>query len=88
MCSDHQRGLHNIEDQLMFASNPTFIFHDSRGFEAGSAEELEIIKNFISTRAAADSLKERLHAIWYGEHSKSYLTLSTYPLASLTPNTA
>ncbi|KAG6328576.1 hypothetical protein ID866_10513, partial [Astraeus odoratus] len=32
------RGEHNIEDELVFRSNPGFVFHDSCGFEAGSAE--------------------------------------------------
>ncbi|KAJ7939555.1 hypothetical protein B0H13DRAFT_1548523, partial [Mycena leptocephala] len=31
-----QRGLHNVDNQLIFKSNPEFIFHDSRGFESGS----------------------------------------------------
>ncbi|KAG6327883.1 hypothetical protein ID866_11206, partial [Astraeus odoratus] len=30
------RGEHNIEDELVFRSNPGFVFHDSCGFEAGS----------------------------------------------------
>ncbi|KAJ7871624.1 GTP-binding protein [Mycena olivaceomarginata] len=33
------RGLNDIENQLIFKSNPQFIFHDSRGFESGSIDE-------------------------------------------------
>lgn len=66
----------------MFASNPTFIFHDSRGFEAGSVEELEAVKSFISTRAAANSLKEQLHAIWYDNYIRLYS--AELPACSLT----
>ncbi|KAJ7866348.1 hypothetical protein B0H13DRAFT_1725177 [Mycena leptocephala] len=59
------RGEHNIENQMIFKSNPGFIFHDSRGFESGALEETEKAKNFIKTRAAGSSLAEQLHAIWY-----------------------
>ncbi|KAJ7854367.1 hypothetical protein B0H13DRAFT_1728182 [Mycena leptocephala] len=60
-----KRGEHNIENQMIFKSNPGFIFHDSRGFESGALEETEKAKNFIKTRAASSSLAEQLHAIWY-----------------------
>ncbi|KAF8221395.1 hypothetical protein L208DRAFT_1328194, partial [Tricholoma matsutake] len=46
-----QRGLHDIENQLVFASNPQFVFHDSMGFEAGGTGELEAVKAFIASRA-------------------------------------
>ncbi|KAJ7932367.1 hypothetical protein B0H13DRAFT_1593175 [Mycena leptocephala] len=66
LCSsdDFQRGEHNVENQMIFKSNPGFIFHDSRGFESGALEETEKAKNFIKTRAASSSLAEQLHAIW------------------------
>ncbi|KAJ7932357.1 hypothetical protein B0H13DRAFT_1955033 [Mycena leptocephala] len=60
-----KRGEHNIENQMIFKSNPGFIFHDSCGFESGTLEETEKAKNFIKTRAASSSLTEQLHAIWY-----------------------
>ncbi|KAJ7866353.1 hypothetical protein B0H13DRAFT_2670770 [Mycena leptocephala] len=60
-----KRGEHNIENQMIFKSNPGFIFHDSCGFESGVIEETEKVKNFIKTRAASSSLAEQLHAIWY-----------------------
>ncbi|KAG6326516.1 hypothetical protein ID866_12573, partial [Astraeus odoratus] len=41
-----QRGCHNISHELVFSSNPGFIFHDSCGFEAGSEEEFEEMKKF------------------------------------------
>ncbi|KAJ7110559.1 hypothetical protein C8R44DRAFT_634111 [Mycena epipterygia] len=59
------RGLHDIENQLVFKSNPQFIFHDSRGFESGSIEETEKVKTFIAKRAASNTLARQLHAIWY-----------------------
>ncbi|TFK35634.1 hypothetical protein BDQ12DRAFT_706637 [Crucibulum laeve] len=60
-----ERGLHDIEHQLMFKSNPQFIFHDSRGFESGSVDEMEAVTSFITERAKSNELSEQLHAIWY-----------------------
>ncbi|KAL4070079.1 hypothetical protein V8B97DRAFT_1871795 [Scleroderma yunnanense] len=60
-----QRGYHNIEDELIFRSNPGFIFHDSRGFEAGSDGELMVMKKFVAERATATKLAKRIHAIWF-----------------------
>ncbi|KAJ7220341.1 GTP-binding protein [Mycena pura] len=60
-----ERGLHDIENQLIFKSNPQFIFHDSRGFESGSVDETDKVKAFITERAESNSLAEQLHAIWY-----------------------
>jgi len=59
-----QRGCHNIEDELIFQSNPGFIFHDSRGFETGSVNELTLMKDFVADRAAAMKLGKRIHVIW------------------------
>ncbi|KAF7343548.1 GTP-binding protein [Mycena sanguinolenta] len=60
-----ERGEHNIDNQLIFKSNPQFIFHDSRGFEGGSADEIEKVTYFIEGRAQTRKLSEQLHAIWY-----------------------
>jgi len=59
-----QRGLHNIEDELIFQSNQGFIFHDSRGFETGSVNELNLMKDFVADRAATMELGKRIHVIW------------------------
>jgi len=63
----HQRGKHNIEYQLTYAGS-NFIFHDSRGIEAGSEDELKIVKEFIQKRERLVDLKDQLHVIWYGRH--------------------
>jgi len=60
----YQRGEHNIEYQLTFAGS-NFIFHDSRGIEAGSEGELKIVKEFIQKREQLVDLKNQLHVIWY-----------------------
>ena len=61
-----KRGQHNIELEIQYPENPRFIFHDSRGIEAGSVEELEKLKDFIFQRANETKVKDQLHAIWYG----------------------
>ncbi|KDQ18283.1 hypothetical protein BOTBODRAFT_28693 [Botryobasidium botryosum FD-172 SS1] len=59
------RGEHHIDYELRFPSNPGFVFHDSRGFESGAAEELELVRKFIQEQASLGSMSEQLHAIWY-----------------------
>ncbi|KZP08879.1 hypothetical protein FIBSPDRAFT_839851 [Athelia psychrophila] len=59
------RGLHDINNATVFKNNPGFIFHDSRGFESGGAEELDEVKAFISARSGSTSMKDQIHAIWY-----------------------
>ncbi|KAJ7110845.1 hypothetical protein C8R44DRAFT_633677 [Mycena epipterygia] len=61
-----QRGLHNVEDEICFPSRPGFVFHDSRGIEAGSAEELSTVQRFVENRSSTTDLRNQLHAIWYG----------------------
>jgi len=48
----------------VFGSNPGFVFHDSCGFEAGGVDEFKTMKEFVSKRASAPKLDERIHAIW------------------------
>jgi GTP-binding protein EngB required for normal cell division len=60
-----QRGYHDIENAMIFKSNPGFVFHDSRGFEAGGANELGIVKTFIAKRAREKDVNDQLHVIWY-----------------------
>ncbi|KAI5990057.1 GTP-binding protein [Pisolithus orientalis] len=59
------RGYHNIEDELVFKSNPRYVFHDSCGFEAGSEAEFDKMKKFVTDQAKSTKLENRLHAIWY-----------------------
>jgi len=58
------RGEHNIEHQITY-QGCNFIFHDSRGFEAGSQDELKTVREFIAERSRRLDLKDQLHAIWY-----------------------
>jgi hypothetical protein len=60
-----QRGGHNIEDEIVFENHNGYIFHDSRGLESGSKEELKIVQDFVRHRSRERQLKDRLHAIWF-----------------------
>jgi hypothetical protein len=60
-----QRGQHNIKDELVFANHHGYVFHDSRGFEAGGEEELKTVQDFVRRKSRKKRLKDRLHAIWF-----------------------
>jgi hypothetical protein len=61
-----KRGLHNIDDEICFRSKPGFVFHDSRGVEAGSTTELSTVQQFVEARSSAEKdLQYQLHVIWY-----------------------
>ena len=72
-----QRGMHDIEDEIVFANHNGYIFHDSRGLESGSHDELRIVQEFVYRRSQERRLKDRLHAIWFvpqGVYSRSVTT--------------
>ena len=60
-----QRGLHNIHDELVFTNHTGYVFHDSRGFEAGGEDELRIVQDFVRQKSQEKRLRDRLHAIWF-----------------------
>ncbi|KAG0706115.1 hypothetical protein DFH29DRAFT_798958 [Suillus ampliporus] len=60
-----KRGEHDIENEMVFSSNEGFVFHDSRGLEAGGEAEFNKIKAFLADRSQRPSLKDRIHLIWY-----------------------
>ncbi|KAH9165341.1 hypothetical protein EDB89DRAFT_1911510 [Lactarius sanguifluus] len=59
------RGEHTIDDELVFSNNKDYVFHDSRGIESGSTEELGILQEFVRRKCGERRLQDRLHAIWY-----------------------
>ncbi|KAG1752222.1 hypothetical protein EDB19DRAFT_1870682, partial [Suillus lakei] len=63
--ASRERGLHDIENEMVFQNNPGFVFHDSRGFEAGGESEFNMVKAFIADRSKERDIKKRLHVIWY-----------------------
>ena len=49
----------------MFSNHDGYIFHDFCGFEAGSNEELAIVRDFTQEMSGKRRLQDRLHAIWF-----------------------
>ncbi|KAJ6624346.1 hypothetical protein B0H10DRAFT_1784732 [Mycena sp. CBHHK59/15] len=66
----YRRGMSEIENEITFKSNPLFVFHDSRGIEAGADNEensplrFNYLQNFIDMRSKKPRLRDQLHAIW------------------------
>jgi hypothetical protein len=60
-----QRGLHDIDDELIFKNHAGYVFHDSRGFEAGGEDELKIVQEFVRRKSQGVQVNDRLHAIWF-----------------------
>ena len=60
-----QRGEHTIDDELVFSNHTGYVFHDSRGIECGSTEELETLREFIRDKCGPKQLQNKLHAIWF-----------------------
>ena len=50
----------------MFSNHEGYVFHDSRGIESGSEDELGILQEFIQRKCGERLLSSRLHAIWFG----------------------
>ncbi|KAG1840667.1 hypothetical protein C8R48DRAFT_788957 [Suillus tomentosus] len=66
LMASRERGVHDIENEMVFRSNPGFVFHDSRGFEAGGQSEFDKVKAFITRRSNERlGLRNRIHVIWY-----------------------
>ncbi|KAF8503440.1 hypothetical protein F5888DRAFT_1606351, partial [Russula emetica] len=76
-----QRGLSVIDYEITYPSSPRFVFHDSRGIEAGAESDshgtearegpdssklrMEYIQKFINNRAQQTRTEDQLHAIWF-----------------------
>jgi hypothetical protein len=69
-----------IDYEITYPGSPRFVFHDSRGIEAGSESDsrgteageghdssnlrIEYIQKFIDDRAQQTRTEDQLHAIW------------------------
>ncbi|KAF8488243.1 hypothetical protein F5888DRAFT_1623325 [Russula emetica] len=54
-----------IDYEITYPSSPRFVFHDSRGIEAGAESDChEYIQKFIDDRAQQPRTRDQLHAIW------------------------
>ena len=56
--------MHDVRHPFSFKNNEQFIFHDSRGFEAGGKEEFDIVKAFIEEKVKSKDVMNQIHAIW------------------------
>ncbi|KAF9058634.1 hypothetical protein BDP27DRAFT_1432473 [Rhodocollybia butyracea] len=45
-----ERGGSHIEYEITYPSDSDYVFHDSKGMEAGSEMELKILRDFIDDR--------------------------------------
>lgn len=52
-----RHGHHDIENELVFKSNPHFVFHDSCGFEASSISAFNQMKEFVMDHARTPKLE-------------------------------
>ena len=58
------RGEHDVRKGVQIPGRNDFILHDSRGFEAGSEEEFDVVEAFINERIDQEDLAKQLHVIW------------------------
>ena len=61
---DRTRGIHDVNEEIVFTGRPDLIVHDSRGFEAGAEAELQTMREFLERKSASSDVRERLHIIW------------------------
>ncbi|KAG1898832.1 uncharacterized protein F5891DRAFT_440057 [Suillus fuscotomentosus] len=56
-------GEAHIDKELISSRNERFVLHDSKGFEPGEEDNLEIVRDFIDRRRKMSS-EHQLHAVW------------------------
>lgn len=61
----YNQGVHDINEAFESPKHPGLLIHDSRGWQAGSDTELELIGKFLRHRAFQKDASEALHVIWY-----------------------
>lgn len=65
--NSYAQGQHDINIAFESPNNPGLLIHDSRGWQAGSDTELDLIAQFLRHRAFQKDPAEALHVIWYVE---------------------
>jgi len=58
------RGEHEVLEECKWDDRPDLIVHDSRGFEAASEGEMQLVESFLKEKSSKIDPKERLHVIW------------------------
>ena len=54
----------DITQGMTSDQNDRFILHDSKGFEYGDIDNLDVVTKFIKERRNHQDIKEQLHAVW------------------------
>lgn len=60
----YSQGVHDINKAFESPNHPGLLIHDSRGWQAGSDQELDLIAQFLRHRAFQKEPAEALHVIW------------------------
>ncbi|KAJ4002644.1 hypothetical protein NW766_012769 [Fusarium irregulare] len=60
----YDQGVHDINVAFESPKHPGLLIHDSRGWQAGSDAELDLIAKFLRHRAFQEDPAEALHVIW------------------------
>lgn len=60
----YAQGVHDINQAFESPNHPGLLIHDSRGWQAGSDHELDLIAQFLRHRAFQKDPAEALHVIW------------------------
>jgi hypothetical protein len=60
----YAQGEHDINIAFESTNHPGLLIHDSRGWQAGSDKELDLIAKFLRHRAYQKNPAEALHVIW------------------------
>ncbi|KAI0199046.1 hypothetical protein F4808DRAFT_227317 [Astrocystis sublimbata] len=63
--SSGDHGVHDVDEGFEMDTLPGLIVHDSRGFQSGATEEIELLERFVKKRANAAKPEDRLDAIWF-----------------------
>jgi hypothetical protein len=73
--NDYRQGVHDIDKAFESPNHPGLLIHDSRGWQAGSDYELDLIGKFLRHRAFQKDPTKSLHVIWYVAQSHVWLWL-------------
>ncbi|KAK5273023.1 hypothetical protein LTR96_002655 [Exophiala xenobiotica] len=61
----YKQGDHDINQAFESPNHPGLLIHDSRGWQAGSDKELDLIAKFLRHRAFQRDPAQALHVIWF-----------------------
>ncbi|KAH8822437.1 hypothetical protein DL96DRAFT_351282 [Flagelloscypha sp. PMI_526] len=62
--SHRARGESDINQEITSDTNPYFVIHDSKGYEAGDTSIFDELVTFIDDRVKRIELSEKIHMVW------------------------